>query len=75
MITIGGLMQAITLPLIATAAVFIRYYRSDRRLAPGRAWDIFLWLSMLVLIVVGCYQAYQVITSISMSKFLGFFGF
>lgn len=53
MVTIGGIAQAITLPLIATAAVFLRYRRIDPRLRPGRVWDLFLWLSMLGLVLSG----------------------
>jgi amino acid transporter len=46
MVTIGGVMQALSLPPIAAAAVFLRYRRTDRRLLPGRAWDLFLWASL-----------------------------
>jgi len=57
MVLIAGLMQFITLPLIATAAVFLRYRRTDQRLAPGRIWDGLLWLSMIGLIFAGMYLA------------------
>ena len=57
MVTIGGLMQAVTLPLIATAAVFLRYRRTDRRLTSGTLWDVMLWLSMLGLVFAGGYLA------------------
>jgi Mn2+/Fe2+ NRAMP family transporter len=53
MVVIGGIAQAVTLPLIATAAVFLRYRRTDTRLRPGKTWDVFLWLSMLGLILSG----------------------
>lgn len=53
MVTIGGIAQALSLPLIATAAIFLRYRRTDRRLAPGKVWDVFLWLSMVGLIASG----------------------
>jgi hypothetical protein len=57
MVTIGGLMQAVTLPLIAAAAVFLRYRRTDSRLTAGRIWDALLWLSMIGLILAGGYLA------------------
>jgi hypothetical protein len=57
MVTIGGLMQAITLPFIAAAAVFLRYRRTDRRLTGGMLWDVLLWLSMLGLVFAGGYLA------------------
>ncbi|MBI4602164.1 MAG: Nramp family divalent metal transporter [Planctomycetes bacterium] len=52
MVMIGGVAQALTLPMIAAAAVYLRYRRTDRRLQPGRLWDAFLWLSMLALVAV-----------------------
>jgi Mn2+/Fe2+ NRAMP family transporter len=57
MVTIGGLMQAITLPFIAAAAVFLRYRRTDPRLTGGIVWDVLLWLSMLGLVFAGGYLA------------------
>ena len=47
LVIIGGFGQALTLPMIAAAAVYMRYRRSDRRLTPGLLWDVFLWLSLL----------------------------
>jgi Mn2+/Fe2+ NRAMP family transporter len=55
MVMIGGIAQALTLPMIGLAAVYLRYRRTDRRLAPGRAWDVLLWLSTLSLIAVAAY--------------------
>lgn len=57
MVTIGGLMQAVTLPLIAAAAVFLRYKRTDQRLTGGMLWDLLLWLSMFGLVFAGGYLA------------------
>lgn len=47
MVIIGGFMQAVTLPILAAAAVYLRYRRTDPRLRPGVVWDVFLWLSLL----------------------------
>ena len=52
MVTIGGFIQAITLPMICGAAVFLRYRRTDARLRPGLVWDLFLWLSVVGMTVV-----------------------
>ena len=49
MVTIGGFVQALMLPMIGGAALFLRYQRTDRRLTPGIVWDIFLWLSVFAL--------------------------
>ncbi len=52
MVTIGGFVQAITLPMICTVAVFLRYRRTDPRLRPGVLWDLFLWLSVVGMTIV-----------------------
>lgn len=49
----GGAMQAIMLPMLAVATLYFRYCRSDRRVAPGRLWDLGLWLSAVGLLVAG----------------------
>ncbi len=59
LVTIGGFAQALTLPMIATAAVYLRYRRTDRRITPGLAWDIFLWLSMLGLFATALYGVWD----------------
>ena len=55
MVTIGGYAQAITLPVISAAAVYLRYYRTDKRLAPTWASDIFLWIATGLITAVSCY--------------------
>lgn len=47
MVLIGGFAQALTLPMLAGSAVYLRYRRTDPRLRPTIRWDIFLWLSLL----------------------------
>jgi manganese transport protein len=59
MVAVGGFAQAVTLPLLASAAVYLRYRRTDRRLAPGRAWDAFLWLSLLALVAAAVYGVWS----------------
>jgi hypothetical protein len=48
----SGVMQAIMLPMLAGAALYFRYKRSDNRLIPSLLWDVMLWLS-----AVGCLLA------------------
>ena len=55
MVLVSGFVQALTLPMIAGAAVYLRYKRTDRRLHPGLAWDLFLWVSMLALFAAALY--------------------
>ena len=49
----SGLMQAVMLPMIAGAALYFRYMRSDNRVAPGKAWDAFLWISSGGMLLAG----------------------
>jgi hypothetical protein len=60
MVIVGGIAQALTLPMLAGAAVYLRYRRTDPRLTPGRAWDTFLWMSLAGLTLaagVGVWEA------------------
>jgi Mn2+/Fe2+ NRAMP family transporter len=59
MVLIGGFIQAITLPLLAAAALYFRYQRTDRRLAPGMLWNLLLWLSMIGLFVAAVYGVFD----------------
>lgn len=62
MVIIGGFVQALTLPMIAAAALFFRYRRTDRQLVAGRIWDTFLWISFTALLLVaawGLFDAYK----------------
>jgi len=70
MVKIGGMMQALTLPFIAAAAVFLRYRRTDRRITPGVVWDLFLWGSMLGLTLAAAYTL--VTTTSDLREWLGF---
>ena len=49
MVTVGGFVQALMLPLVGAAALFLRYRRTDVRLRPGPLWDVFLWASVAAL--------------------------
>jgi manganese transport protein len=55
MVTIGGYAQAVTIPVIAGAALFLRYFRTDARLAPSWLSDLCLWLAFLLITAVALY--------------------
>lgn len=59
MILLSGVMQGIMLPMLAGAAIYFRYYRIDERIAPGRVWDAFLWLSAAGLLVTGTWTVWS----------------
>ncbi|MSR59691.1 MAG: hypothetical protein EXS05_18955 [Planctomycetaceae bacterium] len=49
MVTFGGFAQGITLPVIAGATVFLRYRRTDPRIAPSKLSDVCLWIAFALL--------------------------
>lgn len=53
MVLASGVAQAVMLPMLGVAVLYFRYRRLDERLAPGLAWDIFLWLSCAGFLLVG----------------------
>ena len=53
LVLIAGVSQAVMLPLISFAAIYFRYRHGDARIAPGRFWDIMLWISALGMLVAG----------------------
>jgi len=58
MVLLSGTMQAIMLPMVAAAAIYFRYAKGDPRVSPGRAWDYFLIISAVGMLVAGVYAAY-----------------
>ncbi len=58
LVLISGLMQAMMLPMLASAALYFRYYYNDERLKPGKAWDLLLWTSAAGMLVAGAWAAW-----------------
>ncbi|HEY8503120.1 MAG TPA: Nramp family divalent metal transporter [Gemmataceae bacterium] len=59
MVMVGGFAQALTLPMIAAAAIYMRYRRTDRRLTPGLVWTVLLWLSLLAFVAAAAYGVWS----------------
>jgi Mn2+/Fe2+ NRAMP family transporter len=59
MVVFGGFFQGVTLPVIAGIAIYFRYRKIDRRLAPSATSDVFLWIAFLSITVVACYASWQ----------------
>lgn len=53
----SGFMQAVMLPMLGGATLYFRYRRCDRRIAPGKLWDLMLWLSVFGLLLAGGWLA------------------
>mgnify|MGYP004133502855 CR=1 FL=1 len=62
LVLVGGVAQALMLPLLAIAALYFRYKQTDKPLQPGAIWTVFLWISALAMASVGLFQLYQKIT-------------
>lgn len=58
LVLIGGVMQGILLPMLAGAALYFRYKRIDERITPGFAWDAFLWLSAIGMLITGLWTVW-----------------
>ena len=67
MVITSGFVQALTLPMIAAAAVYLRYKRTDARLRPTRLWDVFLWLSTAALFATAAYGLWDNFTKFTAS--------
>ncbi|MBE2214443.1 MAG: Nramp family divalent metal transporter [Opitutaceae bacterium] len=59
LILISGIGQALLLPFLGGAALFLRYRRLDPELRPGRLWTAMLWLSAASLTAAGGWQLYE----------------
>jgi hypothetical protein len=59
MVIFGGFFQAATLPVISAATIYLRYRRTDTRLAPSRLSDTCLWLAVLSISVVAGYAIWD----------------
>lgn len=55
MVTIGGVAQAATLPMIALATIYFRYRQVHRCLRPWWITDALLWVAVVSILVVAAY--------------------
>jgi manganese transport protein len=62
LVLVGAIGQACMLPLLAGSALYFRYRKTDRRLAPGPLWTAFLWVSFLSMAALGIYQVIDNLT-------------
>ncbi len=65
LILASGTMQALMLPMLAAAALHLRYRCCDKRLEPGKTWDIFLWISAAGMLVSGVVMAVKAVETYS----------
>lgn len=55
----GGFAQGVTLPVIAGATIYLRYRRTDPRLAPSPLADACLWTAFLLLAAFAIYAVWD----------------
>ena len=55
MVKVGGFAQAATLPMIASATLYFRYFKVHRRLEPSPITDVLLWIALASIIIVAAY--------------------
>ncbi len=72
LVAISGLIQSTLLPMLGFAALFFRYRRCDPRVAPGKSWDVMLWLSVAGLLLAGGWGAWTKLSSLAV-PFIGLF--
>ena len=53
LVLLGGVAQALLLPVLGGAALYFRYRRTPEGLRPGRLWDVGLWMSCVGFVIVG----------------------
>jgi hypothetical protein len=53
LVLISGMAQAVMLPMLFAAAIYFRYWKCLPELRPSALWDIGLWLSGIVLLMIG----------------------
>jgi Mn2+/Fe2+ NRAMP family transporter len=75
MVVFGGFFQGITLPVIAAASVFLRYRRTDSRLAPSLISDLSLWTAFISIAVFCGYAGWERLVDQILPSVLVFFGF
>ncbi len=64
MVFIGGIAQAMMLPVLGLVAVYLRYKRVDRRLTPGVIWTFFLWLSLSFFLIAAAVGFWKTVSSL-----------
>jgi hypothetical protein len=56
LVMVGALAQALMLPFLALAALYLRYRLTAESLRPGFAWTVLLWVAFVSMAAVGLYQ-------------------
>jgi Mn2+/Fe2+ NRAMP family transporter len=63
MVVFGGFFQGLTLPVIAAVSVYLRYRKTDARLAPSKFFDLCLWVALTSISMVALYATWERLTN------------
>ena len=61
MVLTGGIIGSVILIIVVYVALFFRYRRLPRSLNPGIGYDVLLWMSSIVIFLVGVYGVVKLI--------------
>ncbi|WP_165229082.1 Nramp family divalent metal transporter [Aquisphaera insulae] len=64
LIKAGGIAQALMLPLIAGATLYLRNRDNDRRVGPNLVSDLCTWVAFLAITAVALYSVYGLLTDL-----------
>ena len=59
LIVISGTFQSLLLPVLGLSSLYFRYRETDKRLQPGRLWDMALIASCIAMFIVGGWGIYK----------------
>ncbi|MBN1442009.1 MAG: Nramp family divalent metal transporter [Planctomycetes bacterium] len=59
LVMVGGVAQAAMLPLLAGAALYLRYRRSEPALRPGKIFTAGLWLALSAMVLIAAFELFQ----------------
>ena len=59
MVVAGGIAQALMLPLLGVAAIYLRHTQLPRDLEPSRATTIALWICTTVMLAFALYYLWS----------------
>ncbi|MBC7110053.1 MAG: Nramp family divalent metal transporter [Archaeoglobi archaeon] len=59
MVILGGIATSLMLLIVVIAALYFRYRRLDKRLAPSIAYDVFFWTSVIAILILAIYGVYS----------------
>ena len=66
LIKAGGIAQALMLPFIAGATIYLRRRDTDRRVGPSRLSDVLTWIAFLAITAVAVYSMFDQIKGLIM---------